>query len=696
MVQVRTYQTAFVGGELASTVLGRIDKEFFTKGAEEARNVYVMAEGGLARREGLQFIDATTTSQIGRLVSFEFNDIQEYLLVFTPGEFKVYKNDVLQTTVTASPISTLTAAIIDEMNFTQSADVLILVHKDLQPIEISRTSDTVWTGASITFANIPTFDFGSGAEPVISVARGWPRSVVFHGGRLWLGGLGSRPQTILASKVGDFFDLDEGTALDDEALNITIDDDRVNAIRNLFSGRTLQVYTSGGEFSIQSQLGDPISPSKIAQQLNKATLHGSSTVRPVSTDGATIFIERGGHVVRQFIFNDFEQSFNSLDVSVLSSHIIREPTRMAVRTSIEDFPTDYVYLINNDGTCPVFVSSRDQDLRAWTLFETTGDFEDVIVVDKDVYFIVKRTINGAAVRHIEKLNPLHFMDASTRQTNAAFTNGTFDDDISGWTDISTGTGSIVHNSTDDRMSLLGGVSGVGIAEQSIASTTAVVNTIRADVSGGSIAVDIGTGSGLSDIATGTLAVDIQSELTFTSPGGTVFISFKNANDDTREIDNVELLREDWSELSHLEAETVKVRGDDFIFSDETVASGAIVSSSVARILEAGLNFAAKVTTVPLEANVGGLFQSGQFKRLVSANVRLYNSKDIVVQVDGIDHVPAFRQFGPSVLDQPIPLFTGWKKVYVGGVRRDSRVTITQSEPLEFILLLVAIEAGIST
>jgi len=51
---------------------------------------------------------------------------------------------------------------------------------------------------------------------VWSDARGWPRCGVFHEGRFWVGGSGSRPQTLWASKVGEFFDFDKGTAQADE------------------------------------------------------------------------------------------------------------------------------------------------------------------------------------------------------------------------------------------------------------------------------------------------------------------------------------------------------------------------------------------------------------------------------------------------------------------------------------------------
>lgn len=656
MAKVRTIQASFVSGELDPTAIGRVDTDIYQKSADKLRNVYVRPQGGAFRREGLEYVATTTTSQAGRLVPFEFNDVQTYMLVFTPGEMKVYRTDssTLQATVSSSPIDGLTADIIKEMDWVQSADTLIIVHKDIQPIEITRTGHTTWTAANITLLNIPPFAYGSlttstpagnidpdgttgkitvlgtstafttdlavgqfinmpkggrlyitainsnteleanvvvelvnenvvtsgdweyesGYEDVISGSRGWARSVCFHKGRLVFGGLSSRPQTVLMSKVDDFFDFDEGSALDDEAINITINDDEVNRINAVFSGRGLQIFTSGGEFTIRSSLNDALTPQTAIQQLAKETPNGSGnptpstpkqSPRPKSVDGATVFVNLTGTAVHQFIFNETEQTFNAPRLSELSGHLIVDPVSMDIRRSNSDHPTDYLYVVNSDGTCAVMNSLREQSLLAWSLFETSGSFEDVAVSGNITYFIVKRTINGSTVRHLERLNSDHYMDASTLTDNGSATTS-------------------------------------------------------------------------------------------------------------------------WTGLSHLNGETVKVRGDNFILDDAAVSGGNLTSSDSVTVLEAGLNFAGRAKSLPLELIIQGQAFAGQTKRLVSANIRLYESRNIKVVAGRKTYIPAFRTFGSNILDTPAPNFTGWKKVFIGGVGRDVDVDITQDEPLEFNIL----------
>lgn len=412
-MKIQALQTSFVRGEVADILFGRKDLATYQHALASLRNCYVQSQGGAKRREGKAFIDSLYQAQQGRLIAFEFNTEQIYLLAFTPGRMAVYKDDVLTVVVTEG-LENLTANVLKTLNWTQSADTLILCHPDMPLLRITRTGDIDWTVEDLQLTNIPQYDFGDGDEDVISDSRGWVRSIAFKYGRFWLGGLGSRPQTILGSKSGDFFNFDVGTGLDDEALDITIDDDRVNAIVHLFPGRTLHVFTSGGEFTIAGSLGDPVTPGKIAEQLKKATLHGCSVARPVSVDGQTIFVESSGAVVRQFTYNDLEQSYKAPNVSQYAPHLIRNPQRMDVRRATADYPADYVYHVNDDGTVSVLNVLRDEDLIAWSLFETDGRVEDVAVVGRTVYWVVQRYVAGQWQRFIERLDASYLTDCAIK------------------------------------------------------------------------------------------------------------------------------------------------------------------------------------------------------------------------------------------------------------------------------------------
>ncbi len=123
-----------------------------------------------------------------------------------------------------------------------------------------------------------------------------------------------------------------------------------------------------------------------------------------------------------------------------------------------------------------------------------------------------------------------------------FTNGTFDADIAGWANISAGTGTIAHDLENGRLNLVGaGASNEARAEQSFRAVSTQAYTVTLDVFGGAVAWKVGTQSGGSEIDSGTAAIGAGQVFAFTSTvSQEVFITFENANSDTRQIDNVQL------------------------------------------------------------------------------------------------------------------------------------------------------------
>jgi hypothetical protein len=408
MPKVITLQTSFNSGVLDPRLASRTDLKHFYQGAEEAENVITMPQGGIKRRPGFKYIAGTASNNEARLASFAFNVEQTYLLVFTNLSVAVYKDGVHQANVTTP----YTTAQLFELQWTQSADTMILVHEDHAPRKLVRGgSHTSWTLSTITLTNIPTYDFGSGAVAVWSAAQGWPKSATFYQGRLWFGGSKTRPQTLWGSKTNDFYNFDDGTSLDDEGIDLTLDTDQVNAITSVYAGRHLQIFTTGGEFTIKDV---PITPAKVA--VRRETLFGSSAVPPKTIDGSVIFIDRTGKSVREFLFSYNEDSYTSGTVSLLASHLLNAPVDMDVSKGTATDDANYVYFVNGDGTVAVYNTLRAQEVSGWTKWTTTGDIESVAVVVDEVYFVVKRTINGSTVRYLEQLDPDSYTDANKTVT----------------------------------------------------------------------------------------------------------------------------------------------------------------------------------------------------------------------------------------------------------------------------------------
>ena len=505
MARFVDFTTNFSTGELDPLLRARVDLQQYANALAKATNVLIQPQGGLRRRPGTKHIlelPNTSTASAGngvRLVPFQFSVDDSYILVFTHNRMYIIKNGVVQTNINGSGNSYLTtsigSSIVDDMCWTQSADTLIVVHPDLQPVRITRTSDTAWTATTITFDSIPKYAFTmtvttpsvghltpsavsgnitltsqnsyftsshvdqyinaspqgrakivavdsgttvraiteypffntsnipqgsweleSGYEAVWSSTKGWPRSVTFHEGRLFFGGSKSRPSTIWGSKINLFFDFVPSESLDDDAVEATLDTNDLNVITDIVSSRDFQVFTTGGEFYVPQQGTDPITP--LTFTFKNVSRNGIKPgTRVQSVESGSIYIQRQGKSLNEFIFSDTQLTYITQRISLLAGHLLKAPQRIAMRRASSTEEADLLLMTNTtDGSMAVFSIMRSQQITAPSEYITDGEFIDVGVDVTQIYCVTKRVFNGTTRYFVER-----FQD--DLYTDCAFTGG---------------------------------------------------------------------------------------------------------------------------------------------------------------------------------------------------------------------------------------------------------------------------------
>jgi len=648
MARFVTMQTNFSSGEIDPLLRARIDLDQYKNGAQKLTNVVAQPQGGVKRRPGLKHIyeiDSSYTPEDGvRIVPFEFSTADSYMLMFTHQKMHVIRNRSVVQDINGSgndylTISSLTSSMLEEMCWTQSADTVIIVHPDLEPIKIVRgASDSSWTVSAITFDSIPKYAFTisytnpagtitpdeisgsvtitassgvfsaasegqyisafpqgrlriteyvsttkvrgvtevpffdtsaiangnweleSGYENVWSATKGWPRSATFHEGRLYFGGSKTRPSTIWGSKVGFYFDFQPVEAYDDDAVEATLDTNQLNTIVDIISGRDLQVFTTGGEFYVPQDGLNPITPTNFF--VKTASRNGSREgIRVVQLETGTLYIRRQGKALSEFTYSDVTLSYASKSISLLSSHLLKEPREMALRKATSTDESDLLLIVNQeDGTLTAYSLLVQQSVVAPTEFITDGEFVEVAVDISDIYVVVKRTFDGTDYYFLEVFD-------NDTSTDCAFTG--------------------------------------------------------ADASGA-------------------------------------------------------------SGLPH-EGATLNVIADGNVLSDEVVSSGAVTfereSSST---YEVGLPFQVEIRTLPLEPNLGTGVRTGYKKRVIEVNAILDKTQHL--KINGV--LVPIRSFDTEgTLDAATPEYTGIKTLHgIRGYSKEAQITVTQDYPLKLTLL----------
>ena len=255
------------------------------------------------------------------------------------------------------------------------------------------------------------------SEDVWSDTRGYPRTATFFEGRLWFGGTKSKRQSVFASRAGSFFDFFTEEGDDDEGIFVTISSRNLTEIVDINPDRGLQIFTAGAEFLLTGNTPATVS-------IKAQTQHGSKFLEAKSLDGATLFIDKNGKTLRQYLYNYNEDAYNSVDISVLSSHLINNPADVGVLSGSTTEDANYVVVINEDGSAAILNTLRSQDINGFTKW-TNGSTNTVYplklisvsTVNNSLFFVNERTTDTTTTYTIEMWNQNYLLDASLKQTN---------------------------------------------------------------------------------------------------------------------------------------------------------------------------------------------------------------------------------------------------------------------------------------
>jgi hypothetical protein len=267
------------------------------------------------------------------------------------------------------------------------------------------------------------WELETGYEAVWSSGRGYPRTVTFHEGRMYFGGSKSRPSTIWGSKVALFFDFQPTESLDDDAIEATLDTNQLNTIVDLTSARDLQVFTTGGEFYVPQSGTDPVTPSTLVfKAISRNGMKPGTRVEALET--GTLFIQRQGKALNEFLFSDAQLTYVTQRISLLSGHLLKGPTRMTLRRATETDEGDLLLITNtDDGSIACFSILRSQQVVAPSEFTTDGQFLDVSCDVTDIYAVTRRVFNGTTRYFVELFSRDIYTDCAFAGANASSASG---------------------------------------------------------------------------------------------------------------------------------------------------------------------------------------------------------------------------------------------------------------------------------
>lgn len=237
----------------------------------------------------------------------------------------------------------------------------------------------------------------------------YPAAVAYFEQRRIFAGTTNAPQTIWMTRTGTESNLNTSIPVrDDDAISFRAAS-RVNStIRHIVPVADIVLLTNSGEWRVTSVNSDAITPTSIS--VRPQSYVGANNAQPILVNSTIVYAEgRGGHV-REMAYNWQAGGYMTGDLSLRSPHLFdnKEITDMAFSRS----PFPICWFVNDDGELLGLTYIPEQQVSAWHKHDTDGLFESVCSIPEGnedaIYVIVKRTIDGAAVRYVERMASRYF------------------------------------------------------------------------------------------------------------------------------------------------------------------------------------------------------------------------------------------------------------------------------------------------
>ena len=732
-MRVTQFQTNFSVGELDPLLRARTDLAQYQNALEQAQNVLVQPQGGIKRRDGLKFIhNFGGTFTDFKLIPFEFSVTDSYLLAFVAGRIYVFKDGVLQTNINGSgndylAASSITAAMLDELQYTQAVDTLILCHEDLQTKRLVRNSDTNWTLENLPLLNLPQYAYAFDTHsPNFTITPSATTGNI----------------TVTASSVTT----DTGTAQAGGADTITLkaatnytSDDQPNGMfitltSGTGSGQTrhvedyvastkvLTVYPAW-DTQPDSTTGykvEAFAPSTVNEYLQVLSTFGRARyVEYVSATVMKAFVEVPFFDTSAIVAGEWESEHGYEDVwsndrgwprsatfhegrlyfggsksrpnTIWGSRVI-DYFNFDPGTGLDDESVEAT--INTNQLNAIVGVVAGSDLR---IFSTGGEF--VVVQSEDspitpANFLIRpqtrlgtkpgvpiEDLNGASVfvqRQGKSLNAFQYGD-TTRQYQVQQVSVLSSHLIKTPVDLAARRST----STDeaDRLFLVNGDDG-SMAVYSILVGQQVIAPSEFITDGEFIAVAVELS-------------DVYCIVKRTVNSATIYTLEKF--DSSLTLDSAKTGGAASSvTMDHLQGKTVQIVRDDVVEPTQTVPASPFTitfATAASSSYQVGLDYTVSAKTMPTEPTLSTGSVQGVKKRIVQIDALLHETKNLSLNGKQI----SFRNFGEDVLDTAVQPFTGLKTAHgILGYSATGQITITQTVPLPMTVLGLEYKLSVGT
>jgi hypothetical protein len=493
---------------------------------------------------------------------------------------------------------------------------------------------------------------------------GYPACAKFYQNRLGFAGSTKDPLTLWMSQTGDYpnFIVNSPTE-DSDAITAPLVSEGVNSIRSMVSISNMMAFTAGGTWKIGTGSESTSLAPTTVRALQQGYI-GVSNLNPIVIGSRILYCQEMGSTIRDISYQLADDVYKGDDMTMLSRHLFKNYS--IVDWAFQQEPDGIIWAIRSDGVLLSFTYNKEQDVYAWSRHITDGEYESVAAIPGDgyteIYFVVRREINGVYKRYIEKLVPRM---VSTDPRDQFF--------------VDCGL------SLDNPITITGAT-----------KTNPVVITATAHGLSNGNYVDISDVKGMTELNGMRYKVANKTTDTFqlinmdddTNIDGTGYTAYKSSGYVRKCVITV-------SGLNHLEGKTVTILADGSVNTTQVVSGGSITLNDYASRVHVGLGYECNLETLNIDFPMNNGTIQGRTKKICNVTIRFENTYGGYVGINGDNNLEVIEQTLATIMGKPGDLVTGDKKVSpYADFETNATVYIRQPDPLPMTVLAIMSEVEV--
>ena len=221
------------------------------------------------------------------------------------------------------------------------------------------------------------------------INRGWPSHGTFYQSRLVLGGSPALLGTAYASNSREYSNFDDSESLPNFTYGVEVGVTGNDVITDILATKSLVLLSNKGPAATSILLAEPTTPTN--NFMTTQGTEGARNMNAVIIDNQVLYADRAGNTIWGMSYDIPDTGYSIANISILSTHLIRGP-RWADIFDPDDVDGRYYLLVNTDGSLAMYNTIASENIKAWTLAQTTGAFIDVACTSNEAKFLMRRKV----------------------------------------------------------------------------------------------------------------------------------------------------------------------------------------------------------------------------------------------------------------------------------------------------------------